>query len=137
MSVSQLIDQTRRCRTHRAHRPGRNWRITIAYDVDELTAVRAAATAAGLTPTGYVAEAALAAATGATPPMAQPLREVLLELIAARTQVRRFGVNVNQAVRELNSTGTAPEWLDNAVALTSRAVVRLDEATAQVGRHLA
>jgi hypothetical protein len=92
----------------------------------EFTAVRAAATAAGLTPTGYVADAALAAASGHTPPMAEPMREVLLELMAARAQVRRFGVNVNQAVRELNSTGTAPEWLANAVALTNRAVTRLD-----------
>ena len=64
--------------------------------------------------------------------MVEPLREVLLELMAARTQVRRFGVNVNQAVRELNSTGIAPEWLGNAVALTSRAVDRIDHATAQI-----
>jgi hypothetical protein len=48
--------------------------------------------------------------------------------MAARTQVRRFGTNVNQAVRELNATGQVPEWLDRAVALTSRAVEQLDVA---------
>ncbi|HYO19195.1 MAG TPA: hypothetical protein VES02_11090 [Dermatophilaceae bacterium] len=46
--------------------------------------------------------------------MPQPLRDVLAELLATRAQVRRFGVNVNQAVRELNATGTPPEWLQNA-----------------------
>ena len=56
--------------------------------------------------------------------------------MATRTQVHRFVVNVNQAVRELKATGAAPEWLTNAVALTSRAVARLDAATAQLSRHL-
>ncbi len=136
MTTDSINDRRHWCRTHRAHRPGRTRRITIAYDNDEFTAVRAAATAAGLTATGYAAEAALAAAIGKAPPMAEPLREALLELIAARSQVRRFGVNVNQAVRELNTTGEPPEWLTNAVALTNRAVTRLDEATTQVTRHL-
>ena len=67
MSAGSITDHPRRCRTHRAHRSGRTRRITIAYDEDEFTAVRAAATAAGLTPTGYVAEAAVAAATDQRP----------------------------------------------------------------------
>ena len=136
MTASPLTDQLRLGRTHRTHRPGRTQRITIAYDQDEFCAVRVAAAAAGLTPTGYVAEAALAAAIDQLPPRVEPLREVLLELMAARTQVRRFGVNVNQAVRELNTTGTAPEWLSNAVALTSRAVRRIDGAATQVAQLL-
>jgi hypothetical protein len=131
-----MSDSAKKCRTPRAHRPGRTRRITIAYDHDEYTAITAAARAAGLTPTGYTAEAALAAATSTAPPMAQPLREALLELIAARTQVRRFGINVNQAVRELNTTGEPPEWLANAVALTNRAVTRLDQATTRIAHSL-
>ena len=50
--------------------------------------------------------------SGTSPPASEPWREALLEVMAARTQVRRFGSNVNQAVRALNSTGEAPDWLD-------------------------
>jgi hypothetical protein len=108
----------------------------LRYDEHEYEAVRDAAQRVGLTPTGYAAMAALAAATGRPPPTPDPLREALAEVLVARTQVRRFGVNVTQAVRELNSTGQAPEWLDRAVELTRRAVVRLDEAAAVITRTL-
>lgn len=69
-------------------------------------------------------------------PAADPLRDALAELMAARTQVRRFAVNVNQAIAQLNGTGEAPSWLDRAVALTDRAVERLDQATDAVVRAL-
>jgi hypothetical protein len=98
--------------------------------------VATAASAAGLTPTGFVAQAAVALATQTAPPMPQPLRDVLAELLATRAQVRRFGVNVNQAVRELNATGTPPEWLQNAVAITTRVVARLDATTAALARQI-
>jgi hypothetical protein len=52
--------------------------------------------------------------------------------MAARGQVRRFGSNVNQAARALNALGECPEWLDRAVAITERAVTRLDDAAATV-----
>jgi hypothetical protein len=89
-----------------------------------------AAVDAGLTPSGYAAEAALATARATRPPAAQPWRAALGEVMAARTQVRRFGVNVNQAVRVLHATGEAPAWLQDAVASTERAVQSLDEAAA-------
>jgi hypothetical protein len=100
----------------------------LRYDDVELARVAQAARRAGLTPSGYAAAAALAAADGREPPAADALREALAELMAARTQVRRFGVNVNQAVKALNATGHAPEWLDTAVLMADRAVQRLDEA---------
>lgn len=105
--------------------------VTIAYDDAEFRAISTAAEAAGLTPTGFVAETAVAIATGRTPP-SDAARAVLGELMAARTQVRKFGVNVNQAVRELNTTGNAPDWLDHAVTVTTAAVERLDELARQV-----
>ena len=126
-------DSRPRVRGHRAHRqPGRTKRVTLRYAESEYAAIEAAASAAGLTPTGYTAQAALAQATGQLPPQADPAREALLELMLARSQVRRFAVNVNQAVRELKATGTPPSWLAHAVVLTSRAVTRLDEAAASV-----
>ena len=95
----------RRDRTHQA--PRRSRRLMLRYDDAEYAADAAAAAKTGLTPTGYAAQVALAAATETTPPVAEPLREALAELMAARTQVRKFGVNVNQAVRE-SSTPPAP-----------------------------
>ncbi len=114
---------TGRDRTHL--QPGRPRHVKLRYTEAEYAAVAEAARASGLTPTGYAAEAALAAAQGLDAPSMAPLREALLELMAARGQVRRFGVNVNQAVRELNATGEAPSLLVQAVALTSRAVSQL------------
>nr|WP_218566463.1 DUF1778 domain-containing protein [Vallicoccus soli] len=102
------------------------------FSNDEYALLAEAARAAGLTLTGYVAEAALAAARGVHAPSTLPLREALVELMAARTQVRKFGTNVNQAVRELNSLGQAPEWLPQAVRLTSQAVSRLEAAAGVV-----
>ena len=134
--MSAGANSERRRRAHREHRVRRTHRVTVAYDDAEFNAVMMAAPAAGLTTTGFVAEAAIAVATGQPPPIAEPLREALVELIAARTQVRRFGVNVYQAVRELNATGTPPEWLLNAVAITSRAVCRLDTAAAELARQI-
>ncbi len=93
----------------RAHvQPGRPRQVKLRYSEEEFAAVADAAQAAGLTPTGYAAEAALAAAQGLKAPSAAPLREALLELMAARGQVRRFDVNVNQAVRELTPRARRP-----------------------------
>jgi len=121
-------------------RPGRARRYAKARDrqvkfrttTEEYALLAEAARSAGLTPSGYAAEAALAAAQGVRAPSLMPVREALVELMAARTQVRRFAVNVNQAVKALNATGEAPEWLATAVAITDRAVERLDAAAADL-----
>jgi hypothetical protein len=97
-------------------------RLMLRNNNAEYAADCSAAARTGLTPTGYAAMAALAAATEAAPPLAEPLRQALAELMAARTQVRRFGVNVNQAVRELNATGTAPTWLDRAATAVATGI---------------
>lgn len=112
--------------------PGRPRPVKIRYTDDEYATLADAARLAGLTPTGYAGEAALAAARDASPPSTAPWRAALAELMAARGQVRRFGSNVNQAARALNALGEAPDWLDRAVAVTERAVTRLDEAAATV-----
>ncbi|WP_432545819.1 plasmid mobilization protein [Kineococcus sp. SYSU DK004] len=112
--------------------PGRNRQVKLRCSEEEFTALAAAARLAGLTVSGYAAEAAIAAARGAQAPSTAPLRTALVEVMAARSQVRRFAVNVNQAVAALNATGQPPEWLADAVALTTRAVARLDEVAAQL-----
>lgn len=122
---------------HRQHRfPGRDKVVKVRYDAGEHAAVVAAAGRAGLTTAGYVASAALAAATESPPPTQAPLRELLSELLAARTALRRYAVNINQAVAALNAGADAPVWLPRAAAGASRAVARVDEVTAQVSRQL-
>ena len=110
--------------------------MMLRYNEDEYAAVCQAAQRVGLTPTGYAALVTLAAATDKPPPRADPVRDALAELIVARLQVRRFGVNVNQAVVALHATGQAPPWLVNATALASRAVTRIDEAAMAITRSL-
>ena len=46
--------------------------------------------------------------------------------MAGRTQLRRYGNNLNQAARILNAGGDPPEWLKNAIALTDRVVHGID-----------
>ena len=69
------------------------------------------------------------------PPAPSAAQQALAELVVARAQVRRFGTNVNQAVAALNATGQAPEWLERAVAVTARAVARVDEAAEAMMRR--
>jgi len=56
--------------------------------------------------------------------------------MAARTQVRRFAVNVNQAVAALHSGAGVPPWLQAAVEGSTRAVRSVDAAAATVARRL-
>ncbi|MEN3308857.1 MAG: hypothetical protein V7603_5059 [Micromonosporaceae bacterium] len=127
-----------RDRTH--HRPGRPHRVNARFNAGELAELAAAATAVGMTPTGFVAEAALAAARGVPPASLDPTRENLAalqaELFDARVAVGRIGTNLNQAVTSLNATGDAPDWLARAAALCERRMQRLDDVIAAVDGQL-
>lgn len=102
-----------------------------------LTGLVEAAARAGLTAAGFAAEVALAAARGDGPaPNHGELRGLLVELVAGRTQVRRYGLNVNRAVAQLAATGTAPVWPERAAAGADRGVMKLDEVADQVGSIL-
>lgn len=118
---------------YRPHtKPGRPRQVRLRYTDEEYAAVERAAYAAGLTPTGYVAEAALAAAASVEPPRFTPWRSTLVELMDARNQVRRIGVNINQVARALNATGEPPTWIEHALEMTSRSLRRVDDAAATV-----
>ena len=106
--------------------------MLLRYTEAEFAEIGAAARDAGLTPSGYAADAALSLATGAQPPTTAPWRSALLELMDARGQVRRIGVNVNQAVRVLNTSGEPPVWLEHVIEIAARAVLRIDEAASAV-----
>jgi hypothetical protein len=114
---------------YRRRLPGaRPVRVNVCLSDSEYRTVADAAHAAGLTPTGFVAEAVLATARGDASPPADERRQVVLELMQARAHLRRYGNNINQAARVLNAGGQLPEWLAHAVALTNRVVGDIDEA---------
>lgn len=134
---AEVGGQRLRQRAHRA--PGRRRAVKVLYDDAEYALVRAAAAMVGLTPTGFVAGAGVAAASpaaGQSGPVGAVDRAVLAELMAARTQVRRVGTNLNQALVVLHATGVAPGWLRVAVDRCEHAVQRLDGVTLALAQRL-
>ena len=91
---------------HRRHRfPARDRVVKVRYDDREHAALVAAADRAGLTVAGFLAGAGLSVAGQGPPPSQTADRELLSELLRLRLAIRRYAVNVNQAVAALNSTG--------------------------------
>jgi hypothetical protein len=103
---------------------------------EELAELTDAADRAGLAKGAFAAEAALAAARGSAVPVGLPLRDALVELMRATGLVRRIGVNLNQAVARLNSTGQRSEDLAPTAQMCSRVIQRLDDAAEQVRRSI-
>lgn len=121
---------------HRQHRfPARTRVVKARYDETEFAALAAAARAR-LTPSGFLAAAGLAAAGQGPAPSQSVDRELLAELLSLRAAIRRYAVNVNQAVALMHSTGQTPIWLPQAVAGAHRAVVSADAATQRVARRI-
>jgi hypothetical protein len=135
---------------HRRHQfPAREHAVKVLYAAGERRKVELAAELRGLRPSSFVAEAALERAeqllgeasddhpgvrTGRTAIHADGA-ELMAELIQARLVLRRFGVNLNQAVAAMNSGAAAPVWFQRAVDGGHRAVARVDEAAAAVARR--
>ena len=123
----------------------RDQRLTPRFTEAELSAIRGAAEAAQMTLTGFFALAALAVArrrrgeagrAGEAPAGVKELAELQRELFAARNAVNRTGVNLNQAVAALNSTGQPPVWLERAVSRVVDAVGEVDTVVARIHRRL-
>jgi hypothetical protein len=55
--------------------------------------------------------------------------------MASRAQLRRYGNNVNQAVRAMNAGADPPPWLQRAVELADTAVVRIDVLVGELSRN--
>jgi hypothetical protein len=127
-----------RDRTHL--QPGRPHRVNARFTAAEFAEIEAAAAGAGMTPTGFLAEAGLAAARGTPPASLHPNREAIAQLQAelfdARVALGRIGINLNQAVAALNATGGAPVWLDRVVHLCERRIAALDEVVTRLRRAL-
>ena len=64
------------------------------------------------------------------------MREVLTELMRVGTLVQRIGVNLNQAVAQLNATGQAPGSLVPIAEYCARRVELLDEDAERVRNRI-
>lgn len=128
-------------RNRRAHQSPRRSRSVLAYLSDEEHAVlETAAEREHLALGAYVAQAALAQATlaqasGVSRADQSLLRELLRELMQARSQVRRLGVNLNQSVAALHS-GELTEQLGAYARACAQTVNKLDRTADEVCRRL-
>lgn len=124
---------------HRAHlNPARPHRVFPRLSDEEKNLVEKAAAAAGLTPAGFVAKAAIAASTNPGGPSlaSGDLRDLQRELFAARRALNMLGSNVNQAAAAVNSGAGLPDWAVEAVRLCTAAVARVDAVTRRLDRRL-
>jgi hypothetical protein len=100
--------------------------VRVCLSEAEHAEVAGAASRAGLAQGAYAAEAVLAAARGVMITPDAALREILSRLDRAIIQVRRVGVNLNQAVAALHATGQPAGDLVPYAALSVRTAGRLE-----------
>ncbi|MGW2752476.1 plasmid mobilization protein [Streptomyces sp. NPDC001273] len=114
----------------------RETRIKVSYNDDEHAIVKAAAERERQATASWIGRVSLDVAEEIVVPTPVNAKAVVAELIEARKQLRRIGVNYNQIAKVLNSDGvvTDPEMLAVHRALLV-AIRRLDEATLQVMRE--
>jgi hypothetical protein len=112
---------------------GREARVNVRLDPAEYADVIAAARRSGLTPSGFTAEATLAASRQQT--LKPGHQELVRELMSARSQLRRYGNNINQAARVLNAGAESPEWLEHAISLTNQVVETIDRTVQDLLDH--
>jgi len=110
--------------------------VQFSLTNEEFQEVSRAAEQAGLARGAFAAEATLAVARGVEPRMPSPLREALIELMAAAGLVRRVGTNLNQAVARLNATGQRGEDLLPSMRFCVRVIRRLGETAEQLRREI-
>lgn len=113
----------------------RGYRVEFTLTATEFAAVQDAAGRAGLARGAYAAQAVLAAAHGDPGPQQLP-REALRELIRAAGLIRRIGVNLNQAVAKLNTTGQHSADLDAYAAESIRRARQVDAAAEAVRKTI-
>lgn len=104
--------------------------IASRFSDDEKLQLLAAAEACNMTPSGFLAHAALAAARDLHRTAAQVAgeRETLTELFALRRHLGHIGNNLNQIARTLNSGADAPQT-EAVLQAVRRAARRVEEFT--------
>ncbi len=110
--------------------------LMVRLSEEEFAVLASAAADAGLTPTGFAAQAAVDFARSHVAPLPTLPREVLQKLVDCQRQLQRFGVLVNQAVAKLHSTGTEPTALVPAIERYLDSLTLLDETALRLQRAL-
>jgi hypothetical protein len=98
--------------------------------------VLSAAARAGMAPGAYAAQALLDAAEYRTVKLPQMRREMVLALMQAAAHVSRIGTILDQAVAELQASGTPGPDLEPAARHCARVLHLVDEAADLVRRRL-
>jgi len=135
---AQSEPQTELQPRRRPRLPGRRQvRVGLRLSEAEAAVLQAGAARSGMTLAGYAAAAALASAGRTRRPRAVPQatvasRQMLAGLVAARLELTRIGLNLNQAVRVANSTGRVPAELLGLLGQVEQAVRAVDDRTAGV-----
>ena len=113
-------------------------RRTVRFDLSdgEFRELSAAAKRVGLARGAFAAQAAFLAARSGMAVADSPLREALGEFVRAAGLVRRIGVNLNQAVAKLNSTGQRSGDLLPYAAESIRRAQLLDQAAEEVRKQI-
>lgn len=124
--MSEAVRYRRRAAT------ARSVAMKLRLSPAERDSLAAAAREAGLTPSGYAAACAVAAATEAKPPRMDVRAAAIREVVMAREQLARVGSNLNQLTRQANTTGTMPAGLDVVLRMCAAAADSLDEATVRL-----
>jgi hypothetical protein len=131
--------------SRRRRHPARTRQVFVRLSKEEYDDLAGAAARVELTPTGYVAEAALAAARGTTQVDAPldgsgvnraELARLQRELFAARTALNRVAVNLHQAIAARVSTGQASGAIDRSAAQARRVLYNLDAVVAVIDGRL-
>jgi hypothetical protein len=132
--------------TDRRHRfPGRQRRINLRFGPDEHHDVTAAAIRARLTPSGFCAEAALAAARGTRGPTHSvagvditwaELAALQRDLFAAMAIATELGTAIGRAADAINTADQAPLWLGTAVHRAELTLDRIDSVVDRIDQRL-
>jgi hypothetical protein len=109
--------------------------VQFSLTEEEFAEVSGAAVRSGLARGAFAAGVTLAAVRGGQGRWS-PLREALVEMMAAAGLVRRIGTNLNQAVARLNATGQRGDDLLPAVQFCVQVIRRLDETAEQLRRSI-
>ena len=131
-----MSDNHRRGTDRQHRRPARRRTVLLRLDDTEYDALVDAAANAGLTPSGFAAEAVVAVTQRTVSPNVDPARLLLQELMHIRTQIRRHNCDVRQALSQPTAGGNAPDRLAESLKLSNHAVTRIDDSMDQLGRLL-
>lgn len=117
-------------------RPRRTRTIHLSFNEQEYAQVSEAAGRARMAPGAFAAHTILTVVSNTYQPETALLRDLLAETVHLSTQVRRAGVNLNQAVTVLQATGQLPPELAHYAAYAHRIMNRVDEFAEQIRQRL-